>query len=48
MAESGALTHAVLLMAALSGGCSALLSTNVSRPNAMREFPAKVRVHDEA
>jgi hypothetical protein len=39
---------AVLLAAALSGGCSAALSTTVARPNATREFSAQVTVHDEA
>jgi type IV secretory pathway VirJ component len=39
---------AVLLTAALSGGCSAALSTKVSQPDAVREFSAQVGVHDEA
>jgi len=39
---------AVLLAAALSGGCSAALSAKASPPNAVREFSAHVGVHDDA
>ena len=46
--RASATALAVLLAAALSGGCSAALSTKVSRPNATREFSAQVAVHDEA
>ena len=44
-----ALAGAILLAAALSGGCSTALSTErPSRPNATREFSAQVRIHEEA
>jgi hypothetical protein len=39
---------AVLLTAALSGGCGIALSTKISRPDAIREFSAQVGVHGEA
>jgi len=39
---------AVLLAPALSGGCSAVLSTKVMRPSGVREFSAQVGVHNEA
>ena len=45
--SSAAAALAVLLTAALSGGCSAALSTKVS-PTAMREFSAQIGLHDEA
>ena len=38
---------AVLVTAALSGGCSAALSTKAA-PNATRELSAKIALHDEA
>ena len=38
---------AVLFSAALSGGCSAALSTK-ARPHVVREFSAQIRLHDEA
>jgi hypothetical protein len=46
--SANAAVLAVLFSAALSGGCSAALSTKVSPPNAVREFSAHVSVHDEA
>jgi hypothetical protein len=48
--HGGAVTTpvALLLAAVLSGGCSAVISTNVPRPAAVREFSAQVDVHDEA
>src|SRR4029453_17579939 len=36
-----------VLLAALSCGCSVLLSTKVSRPAAMREFSGRGDVHDD-
>jgi hypothetical protein len=45
----GAVTTALaFLLTALSGGCSAVISANVPRPAAVREFSAQVDVHDEA
>jgi Bacterial virulence protein (VirJ) len=44
--RAGGVELAVLL-AALSCGCSVVLSTKVSRPAAMREFSGRVGVHDE-
>jgi hypothetical protein len=46
--STGPIALAVLFSAALSGGCSAALSTKVSPPHAIREFSAHVGVHDEA
>jgi hypothetical protein len=46
----GAVTAAValLLTATMSGGCSAVIATNVPRPAAMRELSVQVDVHGEA
>jgi hypothetical protein len=46
--RSAAAALAIVLTSALSGGCSALLSTRGVRQDGMHEFSAPVAVHDEA